>query len=695
MTPATQLTTMLSHALAYAARGWAVFPLHDLSSGSCSCGAAQCAAGKHPRTLRGVLDATTDTAQITQWWRAWPTAGIGVATGAASGIIVVDVDPRNGGEAPSWLTPTLTALTGGGGQHYIYAGSGKYQSRICDGVDLKSDGGYIVVAPTLHASGRHYDWDAGQPDDPEPAPPELSRYVASESAAFAGDPNAEVTRSRLFLALQAAGMVRGMAGHGRVAVRCPWEHEHSEPGSPSSTVVLASGGWRCMHAHCSSRTTADVWRWLESALPHCIPPEPEPDISRIRGTAAPSVDIDIPEPSPRQYDSCLSRDQHGRLVATAGNVAILLAHHPAVHLALDTLSGTIRWARSGPPVAGYTAPRAADPIADWHAAYLAQWVLADHGVVVGIDTMHHAIEAAAAQAGYDPLVQYLSALTWDGTRRIDTWLTTYLGAEDSAAARLSGRLWLISAAARGLDHGCQADHVLVLEGMRQGEGKSRALRILGGDYYGTLPSLDEYHRAADVIRGRWIVEIGELDAIRGRSASKVKDFLTQPSDIFRPAYARTKICAPRACVYAGTTNESHYLDDPTGARRYWPVLVRRLDDQALQRDRDQLIAEAVHEYRAGSQWWPTTDDECATLRHSASDRQEEDVWTEQVLRAAAAAERSTCDILVAAVGLEPARQTRKEASRVAGILRFHGYSLVRRRAGSEQSRPRTWVKTVP
>ena len=191
------------------------------------------------------------------------------------------------------------------------------------------------------------------------------------------------------------------------------------------------------------------------------------------------------------------------------------------------------------------------------------------------------------------------------------------------------------------------------------------------------------------------MEIGELHAIRGRSASKVKDFLTQPSDIFRPAYARTKICAPRACVYAGTTNESHYLDDPTGARRYWPVLVRRLDDQALLRDRDQLIAEAVHEYRAGSPWWPTTDDECATLRHSASDRQEEDVWTEQVLRAAAAAERSTCDILVAAVGLEPARQTRKEALRVAGILRFHGYSLVRRRVGSETNRPRTWVKTVP
>jgi Bifunctional DNA primase/polymerase, N-terminal len=92
-------STPLEAALVYATRGWPVLPLHSVHNGECTCGAANCQSpGKHPRTANGIKDATTDLEQIKQWWTYWPEANIGIATGAASGLLVVDVDPRNGGK---------------------------------------------------------------------------------------------------------------------------------------------------------------------------------------------------------------------------------------------------------------------------------------------------------------------------------------------------------------------------------------------------------------------------------------------------------------------------------------------------------------------------------------------------------------------------------------------------------------------
>ena len=108
---------MLDEALQYAARGWRVFPLHDTSSGKCSCGKACASPGKHPRTRHGVKDATTDAKQILAWWKRWPRANIGLATG--SGLVVIDIDGPAGVTQLAELTsqygklaPTLTARTG-------------------------------------------------------------------------------------------------------------------------------------------------------------------------------------------------------------------------------------------------------------------------------------------------------------------------------------------------------------------------------------------------------------------------------------------------------------------------------------------------------------------------------------------------------------------------------------------------------
>ncbi len=165
------------HALRYAYRGLLVLPMHTITEGICSCGDAECnRAGKHPRTIHGVNDATTDVEQVKKWWKKWPHANIGVAAGKKSGIVVLDVDVRHGGDATlaecekelGPLPKTVTALTGGGGRHLFFKYPGfpirkDTAGKIFgSGVDVLSDGSIVVAPPSRHASGKRYSWEEGR-----------------------------------------------------------------------------------------------------------------------------------------------------------------------------------------------------------------------------------------------------------------------------------------------------------------------------------------------------------------------------------------------------------------------------------------------------------------------------------------------------------------------------------------------------
>lgn len=158
-------------ALEYAKRGWRVLPVHwPTASGQCSCGDVQCAKiGKHPHIKAWNTGATSDANRITEWWRQWPDANIGINTGAESGIWVVDIDDKNDGsntlnalvDACGPVPPTLTALTGAG-RHLFFQHPGvKIFSRVGDlgpGLDTRGDGAYIVAPPSLHANRNRYRW---------------------------------------------------------------------------------------------------------------------------------------------------------------------------------------------------------------------------------------------------------------------------------------------------------------------------------------------------------------------------------------------------------------------------------------------------------------------------------------------------------------------------------------------------------
>lgn len=167
---------MIDEALKYAKAGIPVFPLHWLKAdGNCSCrlGAMCQAKGKHPRIKNWGDEATIDTGKITKWWNDTPLANIGIPMGEKSGLVALDVDTRHGGDKSlealvkeyGELPKTITATTGGGGKHYVF----KYTDDLAlknavgfrDGLDVRTQGGLIVVAPSTHQSGNRYAWDAG------------------------------------------------------------------------------------------------------------------------------------------------------------------------------------------------------------------------------------------------------------------------------------------------------------------------------------------------------------------------------------------------------------------------------------------------------------------------------------------------------------------------------------------------------
>lgn len=168
---------LLDEALRYAAAGVPVFPLHWVKQdGNCSCrqGALCQAKGKHPRIKNWNEEATTDAAKIKAWWEKAPSANIGIPMGEKSGLVALDVDTRHGGDSSlallvdefAALPNTITATTGGGGKHYIF----KYTEELAlknvvgfrDGLDIRTQGGMIVAAPSIHHSGNQYMWDSGK-----------------------------------------------------------------------------------------------------------------------------------------------------------------------------------------------------------------------------------------------------------------------------------------------------------------------------------------------------------------------------------------------------------------------------------------------------------------------------------------------------------------------------------------------------
>lgn len=316
----------------------------------------------------------------------------------------------------------------------------------------------------------------------------------------------------------------------------------------------------------------------------------------------------------------LRRTSNGGLVSHMINVAMILGND-------ERWEGVLGFNRfSGKTMKLRTAPYGGEPgeWTDLDDMLTAEWLAHHYQLLAKSSTVLEGVSVTASKNAYHPVVEYLEGLEWDGVSRLESWLYVGLGVPLSPYSMKVASRWMIGAVARVMKPGSKVDNVLILEGA-QGAGKSTALSVLGGDWFMDTPFNLGDKEAYQQIRGKWIVELGELDAFNKADSTKAKQFFSASTDTFRESYGRRSCDLPRQCVFAGTTNQDEYLKDTTGNRRYWPVRAETVNLEALREMRDQLWAEALFLYKAGTQWW-VTKEETALFSEEQDARYAVDAW---------------------------------------------------------------------
>ena len=401
----------------------------------------------------------------------------------------------------------------------------------------------------------------------------------------------------------------------------------------------------------------------------------------------------------------LTRTRNGAAATNEANIIKVFRHDPMFRDALgyDTRSNQPCLMKASPFGGNGPFPR---EIREEDIARAVVYFMDVYGMSVRASQLAGLIPAVCQDPDhaiqFEPFRKYLEGLEWDGRPRLDKLLTDVAGVDSSRYARAVFLKFLLSAAARTLVPGSKVDTMIILCGP-QGLGKSTFLRSLVPAprfFTDHLPPIGDKDARAQ-LHGPVIVEVAELEAFSKAETTAIKSFLTAPVDRYRPPYERAPRDFPRTCVFAGTTNADVFLRDPTGARRFWPVKVKRkIDIDRVVRERDQLWAEAAHRYRAGEIWW-FDDGEEKLQAEVAENFRERNAWEDRIaeyLRRPCDAFpnnrrlwTTTAEILEHALEVPPGQQDRRKQMEVAAALAALKWGRERR---STQN-GRTWVYVPP
>ncbi|MCI8810419.1 MAG: hypothetical protein HFF84_09900 [Oscillibacter sp.] len=300
----------------------------------------------------------------------------------------------------------------------------------------------------------------------------------------------------------------------------------------------------------------------------------------------------------------LDVDSKGKVRSTIDNVYIILCHDPLLKGAIAYNDLKVRpvalrslpWRKITDTVNGSTWSDADDSAM---RRYLEKYYK-----ITGKEKIMDGMMNAARDNAVHPIQNYLKGLVWDGTPRLDTLLIDYLSAEDNSYTRAVTRKTFTAAVARIFQPGCKFDYVLVLAGP-QGRGKSTLVAKMSNGWHTDSLAGIGTKEAYEGIQGYWLVELGELAAMRKLEIETIKNFISKQMDSYRAAYGRRVEDHPRQCIFIGTTNSTAFLRDDTGNRRFWPVrLGERSPAKTVWGDLsqpviDQLWAEAVAYYHDG------------------------------------------------------------------------------------------------
>ncbi len=446
------------------------------------------------------------------------------------------------------------------------------------------------------------------------------------------------------------------------------------------------------------------------------PPKDDPRFAEDIDATTGVVSIDR-ERSKRQlsippgagWEASLVYERKGRgdaaevvLAPTAGNLALHLINEPAWAgcLGYDQFAEREVWLKEPPALPGLATPKLGE-VCDENDTYVQHWFHAKRAVNVSAVTA--AVMTAARANCFHPVRDYLAGLEWDGTHRLVTLLSHYFKAPDNVYTQQVGRRWMISAVARVMRPGCKVDTMLIIEG-EQGKRKSTALAALVGENWFADTKLDlSKVDAYQALRGKWVIEMAELDAMKNQELTRIKAFLTSSKDSYRPSYGKRARDFERQTVFAGTTNEEKYLQDLTGNRRFWPVKAGEIQVDDLARDRDQLWAEALQAFKGGACWWLDTPELIALAEGEQEERMVDETpwvplvrtWLERLeghpLSRPNGSEDvdiengiTTTQVLLHAIGAHKERLSKGEAMRAGAVLRQLGLQCRQVRIGKRR-----------
>ncbi len=337
----------------------------------------------------------------------------------------------------------------------------------------------------------------------------------------------------------------------------------------------------------------------------------------VAAQAAASVAPAPPELEPGDWRRAL-RWERGQLVKHSSNICEILRND-------ERWRGVIAYDEFAQRVVKRTAPPYAfGREGEWTAdddVRTAVWLSQQHRLDVSSKQVVEAIESVARERTYHPVVEHLRTLRWDGERRLGAWLSKYLGVTDSEYAQCVGTYFLRGMVWRVLRPGCKFDYCLVIEGA-EGLRKSTLAETLGVQWGSDTPlDLDNNREAALALHGNWVVEFSEMESVTRAEAHLQKSFLSRRFDQYRPFWSGRNTKVQRQCVFIGTTNETEYIKEGQGARRFWPIAVaKKIDIEGLRRELPQLLAEAVADFDAGEHCYPTDDEQENLFRPEQSRR---------------------------------------------------------------------------
>lgn len=314
-----------------------------------------------------------------------------------------------------------------------------------------------------------------------------------------------------------------------------------------------------------------------------------------------SDDLEEETPDDKAWRALLEYNERGGLAKTINNVVLTLKYDPRLAGAIgydefnrrQVLRKSVPWRKI---------TRETEWI-DSDDSGLRHYLEKAHGIT-GRDNINDAVEITTRANSFHPIRDYLDRHNWDGVPRIDSALTYFLGVEDTPYTRAISRKWLTAAAARIREPGIKFDYMLILVGA-QGVGKSQFFARIAKRtawFSDSASKFDNSKESMEQLAGKWIIELGELSALKKSEIEHIKTYIAKQNDSYRAAYGRKTENFPRQCVFGGTTNRDDFLQDVTGNRRFWPVAVgdtARLWSEMTPEVVDQIWAEADAAYLLG------------------------------------------------------------------------------------------------